>query len=81
LQDQSRQKTLSEIHDAETRRLQTYDWQNREKGFIRIPIERAMDLTAIEWQNPAVGRSNLMARAAISLATPPPPPSATNQYE
>lgn len=78
LRDQSREKALAETRSASTRALEACEWQNREKGFIRIPVERAMELTALEWRDPAAGRSNLIGRAAEALAAPPPPPAQTN---
>jgi hypothetical protein len=37
---------LKAIRDAEDRMLATYGWVDREKGIVRIPIERAIDLLA-----------------------------------
>ena len=30
--------------EGEDRRLATYDWADKDKGVVQIPIERAMDL-------------------------------------
>ncbi len=35
---------LAEMQHAEQQKLSTYDWEDRAKGTIRIPIDRAMDL-------------------------------------
>lgn len=80
-QDLQRLKAKADIQEVSAVKLQTYGLQNPEKGIIYIPIDRAMDLTVAEWKNPAAGRSNLMARAAIALEVPPPPEATTNQYE
>lgn len=37
---------LRRLRDAEHRILTTYEWVDAEKGVVRIPIERAMDLLA-----------------------------------
>ena len=40
------QTDLKEIRDAEDQLLETYGWVNKEKGVVRIPIERAIDMLA-----------------------------------
>jgi len=37
---------LKAIRDAEDQQLATYGWVDREKGIVRIPIDRAIDLLA-----------------------------------
>ena len=37
---------LIEIRDAEDQLLETYGWVNKDKGVVRIPIERAIELLA-----------------------------------
>jgi hypothetical protein len=37
---------LLELRAAEQKLLEGYQWIDREKGIVRIPIERAMELTA-----------------------------------
>jgi hypothetical protein len=37
---------LRRLRDAEDTLLKTYEWVNADKGIVRIPIERAMDLLA-----------------------------------
>lgn len=37
---------LAKLHAEETRDLTTYGWIDRKAGIVRIPIERAMALTA-----------------------------------
>jgi hypothetical protein len=37
---------LANYQIAENEKLNSYDWIDRDKGIIRIPIERAMDLIA-----------------------------------
>ncbi len=76
-----RQKTLADIRASETQILKNYEWQDQAKGLIRLPIERAMELTVHEWKNPAAARSNLIASSQKASAVPPKPPEKPNQYE
>jgi hypothetical protein len=76
-----RLKNLADLRIASAQILETYGWQNKDKQVIRIPIERAMELTVSEWQNPAAARSNLLDRAAKVFAPPPLPPQPINPYE
>ena len=59
----------------------TYAWQDKEKGFVRVPIERAMELTLQEWKNPAAARSNLLSRADKFFYVPPAAPPKPSIYE
>ena len=43
------------------------------KGIVRIPIARAMQMTVDAYQNPDVARSNLVARAQKAAAPAPQP--------
>jgi len=73
-----RLKIKAEFDAANAPLLQGYDWADKQKGFVRIPVERAKELILQEWQNPAAGRSNLLARAAKEFA---PAAVAKNPYE
>ena len=75
---EARLATLTETRAADQQTLGTYSWQNEEKGFIRLPIDRAMQLTVAESSNPAAARAKMVSNAAVLLAVPPPPPSITN---
>jgi len=39
---------LAAVRKEENQVLQTYDWVDRERGVVRIPIERALELVAKE---------------------------------
>ena len=39
---------------------------------MRIPIDRAVELSLKLWQDPAAARSNLIARVEKATAVPPP---------
>ena len=73
-----RYKIKAEFEAANAPPIGGYDWADKDKGFVRIPVERAKELILQEWQNPAAGRSNLVARAAKAFA---PAVKAANPYE
>lgn len=77
-----RYKNLAEVRTTADSTLNTYGWVvDPAKGFVRLPIKQAMDLTVAEWKNPAAARSNLIAKAEKFYFKPPPPPEKPNQYE
>lgn len=76
-----RARFLQEIRQAEALATTTYAWQDQAKGFVRVPVSRARELVLQEWQQPAVARSNLIARVEKATEIPPPPPAAPNVYE
>jgi len=76
-----RYQFLEEVRASEAKALTQYAWRDREKGLVILPIERALELTLQEWQNPATGRSNLLATLAKAMEQPPPPPPPVNPYE
>ena len=65
---QERLKIKADFDAANAPLLNAYDWADKQKGFVRIPVERAKELMLQEWQNPAAGRSNLLTRAARQFA-------------
>jgi hypothetical protein len=78
---EERRKFLCEIRAADAEALERYGWMDQAKGFVRLPIKQAMELTLREWQDPAAARSNLMARAEKAHAPPPKPPEKPSAYE
>jgi hypothetical protein len=71
-----RTKNLAELRAANQEQLENYGWIDQKQDRVRLPVARAMELTVSEWQNPAAGRSNLLAR--LEKALPPLPAGATN---
>lgn len=47
-----------ELHKVETHVLGTYDWADKEKRLVRIPIERAIELVAQRQQLPVFKASD-----------------------
>jgi hypothetical protein len=76
-----RMKIKADFDAANAPLLEKYDWQDKDKGIVRVPIDRAKELILEEWQNPAVARSNLIARAARAFAVPPKASPKKNEYE
>jgi hypothetical protein len=73
-----RMKIKAEFDAANAPLLNGYDWADQQKGFVRVPVERAKELISQEWRDPAAGRSNLLQRAAKEFA---PAAAAKNPYE
>lgn len=76
-----RVENLQSIKEAVAPVLNEYGWQDQEKGFVRVPIKRAMELTVKEWQNPAEARAQLISRMEKATALPPPPPEEPSAFE
>ena len=76
-----RAQKLAELHAEETQKLDHIGWIDQSKGVVRLPIEVAMQIVLREWQNPAVGRSNLIARVEKATAVPPKPAAKPNPFE
>jgi hypothetical protein len=41
-----RRETLKQLHEAEAKQAVGYGWVDQKAGVVRLPIERAMELTA-----------------------------------
>ena len=78
---EERHKFLQEQRAADAKAVTEYDWQDKDKGIVRLPVQRALELTLQEWQNPAAARSNLISRVEKATAAPPKPPEQPNKYE
>jgi hypothetical protein len=72
---------LEEVRATEAQAVGQYSWRDRDKGLVILPIERALELTLQEWQNPPAARSNVMALLEKAMEQPPPPPAPVNPYE
>jgi hypothetical protein len=61
--------------------LESYAWRNQNEQIVRIPIERAKELTVQEMKDPAVARKKMLANAAKAFAPPPKQPEKKSEYE
>jgi hypothetical protein len=81
-----RKKNLAEVNAQNAERLQNYTWIDAKRGVVSLAVSRAVELTIQEWQSPAEGRANLLARmekfmppvVAATGTNPPAGLSATN---
>ncbi len=78
---EERAKALAETRAADQTGLTTYGWQDKERAIVRIPIDRALELTLAEWQNPREGRSKLLEASKKATAELPKEPEAPSEFE
>lgn len=67
-------KARNELRKTTSAALNNGGMVDTNKGIVRIPIARAMQMTVEAYQNPDAARSNLIARAQ-KAAQPAPQPS------
>jgi len=73
-----RRQYLGELEQTNRVALTTYGWIDSRRGIVRLPLDRAIEMSVSMWQNPAVARSNLLERLGVATAKLPPKP---NPYE
>ena len=61
---QDRGKKLKDLREEDAKALATYAWIDKNKGTVRVPIERAMELTVADL-------ANKKPASAGPIATPP----------
>ena len=76
-----RAKDLADIRATEVQALDNPGWLDQPRGIVRLPIDVAMQMAAREWQNPAVARTNLIAREEKATAPAPVVPAKPNAFE
>src|SRR5260370_16932763 len=64
---EARAKKLKDARDEDAKALTTYAWVDKNKGTVRLPINRAMELTVADLAN---------TNPPPAYATPPPQSSA-----
>jgi hypothetical protein len=81
---EARMKKLKDLRDEDLKALTNYAWIDKNKGTVRLPIERAMELTIAELAKkkpaPAGPVATPVASAApggAAVASPAPSPSAS----
>ena len=67
-----RQKYLDDLNAQAQDRLNHFSLINPAKNVVRLPINRAMEITIQEWENPGQARSNLLERLNNLLSTNSP---------
>ena len=78
---EERYKFLQDQRAADAKAINEYDWQDKDKGIVRLPVQRASELSLQEWQHPAAARSNLISRVEKATAAPPNAAEKPNIYE
>ena len=78
---EERKKALAEIRAEGEKALNNEEVLDKGKRLIRLPIDRAMELTLEEYKNPAAARAGLTARAEKASAAPPKAPEAPSKFE
>lgn len=73
-----RRKNLGELRAANEAALASYGWLDPTKGIVRLPVQRAVELSLQLWQDPAAARAELLSRLDKATAKPPEKPS---EYE
>ncbi len=76
-----RRKNLVTLQAEAKQMSENYAWQDQGKGLVRLPVERAMEVTLQEWQNPQAARSNLNARVDKATAPAPKAPEKPSEFE
>ena len=76
-----RSKALAEIHAAEDAALDHAGWIDQQRGFVRLPIETAIQLAAQNGNHPAQARADLIARAEKAAAPAPKAPEKPSAFE
>ena len=73
-----RRTNLVELMAENRAALTSYGWIDQNKGIVRLPVERALELSLQLGLDPAAARSNLVGRLEKATAKPPEQP---NPYE
>lgn len=76
-----RAKNLAELREAEKQAAENYGWMDPAKGIVRLPLDRAVELTAAAWEHPAQARADLIDRVEKATYVPPPPPEQPSEFE
>ena len=79
---QERSEALEQLTSSAQEQLENYAYLDEANGRVRMPIRRAMEIVVEEWQDPAAGRSNLVALWKRFNPPPPaPPPEEPSEFE
>lgn len=75
---QNREKKLKDLRDEDAKALTGYSWIDKTKGSVRIPIERAMQLTVAELANKKPTMAGPIAVASPEASGAPPGPGSAS---
>ncbi|HSY42774.1 MAG TPA: hypothetical protein VK811_02615 [Candidatus Acidoferrum sp.] len=74
-------QTLYQMRTNEVASLSSPGWIDHDRGIVRLPIDRAMQIAAQEWQDPAQARADLISRAQRAAAPAPKVAPKANPFE
>ena len=75
---QNREKKLKDLRDEDAKALTSYAWVDKNKGSVRIPIERAMQLTVAELAHKKPMPAGPIATPVPAGSGAPPAPGAAS---
>ena len=73
-----RKKALAELRAENEKAINSYELLDPTKGFVRLRVTRAMELTVEDYKSPETARATLTARANKAAEKPPEAP---NKFE
>src|SRR5712692_2199782 len=73
----AREEKLRAARDEETKTLTTYGWIDKNKGTVRLPISRAMELTVAELAKKKPAAAGPIATPEAQASAAPSPPLGT----
>lgn len=65
----------AEVEGAAQKAMTSYGWVDKDKQIAHVPVERGIELTLAEWQNPGEGRKKLLSLSAKATAEAPAAPN------
>ncbi|MDX1953504.1 MAG: hypothetical protein SFY81_15120 [Verrucomicrobiota bacterium] len=77
----ARREASMALRAETTQALGSYGYVDKNRGVVRMPIERAMQLSLQSAANPAAARSNLIARVEKATAPAPKAPEKPSDFE
>jgi hypothetical protein len=76
-----RHQNLADLRASEAEASSSYAWIDQTKGFVRLPLDRAVELTVQAGSNPTQARQELIERSKVANAVPAPPPEEPSEFE
>jgi len=77
-----RAKHLADLRDESAKQFNNYDWQDQQRGVVRLKIDRAVELTLQGMQKDmAAFRLDLSNRVEKATAALPKPPEKKSDFE
>jgi hypothetical protein len=78
---EERKKALTDLRGEEKTALTSYAWQDKGREIVRLPIDRAVELTLQKANDPEGLRKDRLARLAKATAEAPKAPEKPSAFE